>query len=250
MEMNVNHYVNNTNVIADVRFKIENEIDALKRTKNHPAAEFAQDVQSIIDMMLGTAAIRCRNADTDTMSIQKILGQYVTSIQTILRGGILTPLTGVEEEWEDIKLDPDDSKELLIPFRGKTYTINYKSVQVNKRFRNIYRYNKDNKYAHRIDMIALRETTNRNLIRTTDISLRFIKFPYTLDYVNVNVDVNDEGEIINYHGTTRDGLNDQIAFRSAAGDVILAPRIPFYLLKREGIDYQAEFEALSKNSGN
>lgn len=236
-----NYYQENTQAIINLRDHMENEVEAVAATNNIGATEIAKDVEAILNVMMSTAVIRCRGAEFEEFQLKQFLSYYAQYIQTILQGGILCPLTGREEEWEDITLGPDDPKKITVPFRGKEYTIEYKSVQVNKRYPNIYRFNKDNNYAHRVDMIRFVEKNNpRKVSAHADVSLRFIKFPYTLDNVNVVKD-----DISNIDEFEKAELQNRIVFQTNSGELMVAPMIPFHYLKKAGVDYTAELNSFS-----
>ena len=243
-------YNDNTAAIMDIREKMASEVSAVLAA-NSAAADIARDVQSILDNILGVASMRTRSIDTDSTPIPKIVADYVRYVQIVLSGGILTPLTGREEEWEDIRIPPEsaDDRKIICHYNGKEYPIEYKSVQVNRRYRNIFRFNKDNKYAHRTDLIRFVDRTNPKRYTVNSNSLRFIKFPYTLESVNCLVDIDESGAVTAYQeGFTENDLQNKIAFFSTDGQAFAAPPVPFYIIKREGIDYQEEIKNLVKSS--
>lgn len=238
-------YDKNTQVIIDIRSKLEMELKAIERTNNEGAVELMKDVIAITDNMLGVGVIRSRGAGTDMADLALVLRNYVKYIETVLAGGILTPLTGREEEWEDVAISPDSEKVFTRTFRGNDYRIEFKSVQVNKRYGNIYRFNKDNKYAHRMDMILFTNINPPGNTVVNNASLRFIQFPYTLEQVRI-ASVLDEN---NNFARTADGnelqdVIDEIAFKATSGNVIAAPPIPFPTLKKDFPLWHSEISAL------
>lgn len=237
------YYAKNTGVIMNFREKVKSEYDAIAALNNPGASDIMYDVSAIIDNMLGIAALRARGLENDHIDVLAILSNYMKYIETLLSGGILTPLTGREEEWEDIPVSPDAVKNIERHFRGKVYNIDFKSVQVNRRYRNIFRFNKDNKYAHRTDLIQFIDATNPKRRVTNNASLRFIRFPYTLEQVFIPAKLDENGALIEtIDGKTEMDLLNTIAFKTANGTVIAAPTVPFYTLKKEGIDCNVEIE--------
>ena len=247
-EMKIDHdlYTRNSQTVVDIRDKMEAEIEAVAATNNPAALGVAKDVQAILEILMGTAAIRSRGVDTDVADVTQLIGSYLGYLRTVLSGGILTPLTGREEEWEDIDAPADGERRIICLFNGKEYPIEFKSVQVNRRYQNIYRFNKDNNYAHRADMIRFVDRNNPKRYVTTQLSRRFIKFPYTLDQVDCLVDVDENGTILGYPDDLDElKLQSQIAFFTSNGGVIAAPSIPFHFLKKEGIDYKQAVQELT-----
>lgn len=244
-ENNTNQFDKNTQTIIEIREKLLYELEAIEATKNEGAVEVMKDVSSIMESILGTGIIRARGASTDMTDLASIIRSYLRYLETILAGGILTPLTGREEEWVDIAVAPNASKEIVQKFRGQDYIIAFKSVQVNKRYSNIYRFNKDNKYAHRVDMIQFYNVNKPSQLVVNNCSLRFIQFPYTLDQIRIPAILDEEGHFLRtVDGETIEDLMDNIAFRTTGGTVIGAPVIPFPTLRREGVNWGAEVSAV------
>lgn len=241
------YYSKNTDVIMTFREKVRSEAEAIKALNNPAASDIMFDVGAIIDQMLGIASLRVRGHESDVIDVLGILGNYVKYIETLLSGGILTPITGHEEEWEDIQIPADAPKVLERHFRDNNYNIDFKSVQVNRRYRNIYRFNKDNKYAHRTDLIQFIDAENPKRRVTNNASVRFIKFPYVLEQVIILAKLDENGALLEtLDGKTELDLLNTIAFKTANGTIIAAPTVPFYILKKEGIDCNAEVEKLVK----
>lgn len=243
-ENDLSKYDKNTQAIIDIRSKLELEMMAIEKTKNEGALEVMKDVVSIVDNMLGVGSIRARGAGTDMGDLVVILRNYVRYIETVLSGGILTPLTGREDEWEDISIAPNASRTIVQNFRGNEYTIDFKTVQVNKRYANIYRFNKDNKYAHRVDMVLFANIDNPNQVVANSASLRFIQFPYTLEQIRIASIFSENQFARTADGEDLQEVMDTIAFRATSGNVIAAPPIPFPTLRKDFPLWHSEVSAL------
>lgn len=244
-ENRLSAYDKNTQAIIDIRAKLDMEMKAIEKTNNEGAVEMMNDVIAIVDNMLGVGTIRSRGAGTDMGDLVLVLRNYVKYIETILAGGILTPLTGREEEWADVDIANGSEKYIVRNFRGIEYRIDFKSVQVNKRYGNIYRFNKDNKYAHRMDMILFTNVNAPNNTIVNNASLRFIQFPYTLEQVRIASILDEQ----NQFARTADGddlqeVMDTIAFKATSGNVVAAPPIPFTTLKKDFPLWHSEISAL------
>ena len=234
-----NYYEANSEYLRGLRESISAEIRAADRS-NQALVALLQDVQTCLDVISTMAMTRVRGDGFETIPVQNMLHDYFSIINTILSGGIMTPLAGTEDEWEDVQIDPSSDRKMVVPFRGQDCTIEFKSVQVNKRFPKVYRFNKDNRLAHRIDLVRLEDPNRPGAYYTSNVSRRFIKFPYTLETVTKQVTMSEDAKsVVAYADGTDLDVLDQIVFK--IGDkVLLAPPVPVYMLKKMGIDIDAE----------
>ncbi len=180
----------------------------------------------------------------EKLSTGSIFDQIMASINAIMRGGIIWVLTGDEDEWADVTSPEDIGKNMTINFRNEDYTITIESVQMNKRYPNIYRFNNDNNYAHRIDYMCFHNLKDPEKVKFTNDSIRFIEFPYRLESVHINAIFNDSGDIVDYLNITEDEIKDQIVYGNEDSKdphaYIIAPRVPLLLLKENGINIENE----------
>ena len=79
----------------------------------------------------------------------------------------------------DVKNYPqyEDLKTFERSFRGFDYSIEIESIQANKRYRGLYRFNNDNDLAHIANLIAFTEEDGS--VKTTIDSIRFVELPVT-----------------------------------------------------------------------
>ena len=248
-----NLYRNNNSDIAEIRERVQLEIAAAKN-QSFSMGAVLEDLQVIINTILGQAIIRIRGAGGDALPLTSIVSQYVKSITTILSGGIISPLMGVESEWEELPIPENAPKEITVPFRGENIVIPYKSIQVNRRYPQVYRFNKDNNYAHAMDYIRIHDKHDMSKYVTTAVSRRFIKFPYTLEHVDLVVDrVNVTPGKVNIPdyggGNTENDLYNMIIFKDN-DNYLVAPPIPFHMLKKYGCDYNEELLNAATEDGN
>ena len=234
-----NFYEENSIFLRNLHESVTAEVRAAERS-NPDLVPLIQDTQTALDILSALASARTRGDGQEIVKVQDMLRDYFQIIGTILNGGILTPLAGTEDEWEDVPLNPNTEKSFTVDFRGKTYTIEFKSVQVNKRFPKIFRFNKDTRLAHREDLVRVFDAKSPGYYFTTKVSRRFIKFPYTLETVSKAAEMSEDGKsVVCYTDGTEQDILDEIAFK--VGDkVLLAPPVPVHMLKKDGIDIDAE----------
>ena len=107
---------------------------------------------------------------------------YITSILSdLMLAKPISAVEGHEYEWYDIDVKNypqyEDLKTFQRSFRGFDYSIDIESIQANKRYRGLYRFNNDNDLAHIANLIAFTEEDGS--VKTTIDSIRFVELPVT-----------------------------------------------------------------------
>ena len=188
----------------------------------------------------------------DRMDLVGLNMAILNSLSTIARGGILSPISGNDDEWREIKSEP---REMLITFRGKECRFLVTSVEENIRYPKIRRFNHDNRLAHTytgIGFVSHNDENDDERINYSAESIRYIKFPYTMSRVEIECTIDGDKLIpVDYDIPA---LHDQIVFidswnthvssnEDEETSVAIMPPVPFYFLDELGIDINAEIEA-------
>ena len=228
------NYSENSNYVKTILEHSQNEITALERYSPE-FTSIGYDVHSIVNNVIGIALQRLRGKDDDISSLEALVAQYMRSTMAILSGNLLSPLRGETDEWQDVELAGDMDKVLTVEFRGTPYELKFKSIQVNVRYPKIFRFNKDNRLAHRTDAIRFIKQDNPNTFSTYPMSVRFIKFPYDMDVITFI----EEGENRYLRPNdkriyTKEDIMNSVAFVSdgAAQKCVLAPPIPHHMASK------------------
>lgn len=163
------------------------------------------------------------------VDLKRITPSVLNVLKALSNGAILSPLIGDESEWEEIDNTNHEGEISKYIFNGKEYEIQVNSVQRNRRMNTVYRFNNDNRFAHRIDHIVLHNVKNPNETILTDESIRFIQFPYNGEVIHEYAVVDDENNItglVNYE--SMEELRDTVDFKG-----IKAPIIPLHMMIEE-----------------
>lgn len=237
----------NMNYFESVKAKMENEYSALERTGNERVISLGTIVYNIVNSVVEEVSeVFKNNPDISSqMNAQQFVIQSMQSSMAIFAGGIISPLTGDEEEWEDITVPEDIGQELKIEYRNKEFKIPIESIQMNKRYPRIYRLNGDNKFAHRTDYIQFFDVDHPENIHATEDSIRFIQFPYTMEAIRCGCLIDEIEKVISHYIDLDydEILNGLIYHDEASEDLhayVIAPKIPFFMLEENGIDVEKE----------
>lgn len=232
----------NFQYFTNITEKIRLETTQLMRLNSPVQAAMASDVNSILMHMLGLASIRVKNDRGDGADVKMVMEQYRIYIDTLLNGGILSPISGDESEWAPVDELPPE-KEVKIEFRGKLHTIPIESIDVNVRCPQVYRFNHDNRFAHRVDFYRFVDIHNPKNVMANKYSRRFISFPYTLESHQINVVYDEEtNQITKYCGISEIELMDRLVFPQNLGGCFIASPIPLFMLELDGVNIQQEIE--------
>lgn len=124
---------------------------------------------------------------------------YITSILSDLM--LVKPISavkGFESEWYDIDVQNhpqyEDLKSFQRSFRGFEYNIEIESIQANKRYRGLYRFNNDNDLAHLANLLCFEDEDGS--IKTTIDSIRFVELP--VSYTDPVVIPHEIGDQVKY----------------------------------------------------
>lgn len=167
--------------------------------------------------------------------------QYARALVSVVSGGIISPLTGDDDEWEDVTVDEDVGRDFIVEWNGETFTYPILKVECNKRVPSVYRLNGDNKFAHRLDLVQFIDHENEKVHCTKD-SIRFIKFPYMMQTVICEVETVN-GEIVEFIDYTKEDITDGLIYMNGySSQYFAAPKIPFFLLEARGINIEEEIE--------
>ena len=232
--------------IDNVRAKAKIEHDALVRTGNEQAIQLGSVIYKIIDS-IATSVDEALESYNIVGKIQApyFLNQCMQSVNAILAGGVISPITGDDEEWVDTTVPEDIGKEFTFEYRGKEHTITINSVQVNKRYPKIYRLNNDNDLAHRIDYFQFHDAKNPAKVHLTEDSIRFIQFPYTMQALHSHCIVDDRtiSDYLDFdYSEIKDGLIYPDQSNDAPDSYVIAPKMPFSMLEENGIIIEEEIE--------
>lgn len=241
--------------LEGIKSRMNEEYNAIVRSENSQAIETAK----IISDMLHAVVDRTIKAfeDMPTMNTRvhapAFINQCIKSLNAILAGGVISPLTGADEEWVDATVPDDVGQEFKFTYRGKNYAITIESVQVNIRYPKIYRLNNDNRLAHRIDYFQFHDATKPENVHLTEDSIRFIQFPYTMQTLHSHCVV-EEKTISDYLDFDYDEIANGLIYPDQTnGDphsYVIAPKIPFYMLEEEGINLENEIAAYIQDIDN
>ena len=188
-----------------------------------------------------------------TSDISKTLLRTILSlISNLSEKKIISSINGTDDEWED-RTDPDDiGKILKINFRGQEVRIPIQSVQQNKRYTSIFRFNEDNNLAHNINSILYYNYRNQQQVITNDDSIRFIKFPYMPIPVGIPSMFNEDGSFFKELDLKDTIIKspERIVFNNPYNheDPVLAPKIPFNMLEHYGVDLNEEISEYLANT--
>lgn len=159
-------------------------------TADHPEIDSNNKYyRNLIDTLTSSKDILIHARDIALKILDKCdeytVGEFymlVNGIRSLLYGTPIYALSGNDDEWEECEKEFDKlSKtiEFYSPKLGKvdeyTSEINIESIEVNKRYSNIYRINKDNSLAFRVDAITMEN--DRDDFDPID-GIRFIEFPW------------------------------------------------------------------------
>ena len=214
-----------------------------KYTKRFPV-EFSNDVEHLINIMV----MMGKNRNNESYKNQELLGtilkNYMDCIDSIFSGKIIVPLLGTDNEWEDVT-DSTESLERTFEFNGKEINMVFDSIQKNKRIPTVFRFNNSNKYAYRTDYIQLVDIDTNNIICCKD-SVRFIEFPYNGNVITTKVKIGDKTEntieVKESYDISLEMIEngivypDQSTFSYYDPTYVIAPKVPFHMLKSFNID--------------
>ena len=243
----------NMKYFTSVQERVQAEYDALVRSGNQQAMWIGKVVYDIVNGIVSrTFDAMNENRDLNQrVQAQYFMSQCMQSVNAIFAGGIISPLTGVEEEWHDVTVSEDVGQILKIQFRDKEYQIPIESVQINKRYPKIYRLNGDNKFAHRLDYIQFHDVANPNNVHLTADSIRFISFPYDMNSLHYSCIV-ENGEIVDYLECDINDIANGLVYadQSNSDDTyanVIASKIPLHMLEEDGIDIENEVDNYIKS---
>ena len=242
--------LHNKNYLEGVRSKMGIEFAALVRTNNHKAIQLGTVISNIVESVVKAVDESLTSSGMiGEVNAQYFMTQCMQSVNAILAGGVISPITGDEEEWVDTTSPQDAGQEFKTTYRGKEFSIPIESVQVNKRYPKIYRLNNDNNLAHRIDYFQFHDAKNPNNVHLTEDSIRFIQFPYTMDALHSHCIV-DENVISDYLDFDYTDVKDGLIYPNQASDdadsYVIAPKIPLSMLEEAGIIIESEIEEYLK----
>ena len=234
--------------LEGIRERMNHEYNALLRTNNEPAITTGKIISKMVNSIIDhTADAFNENSELNKrIHAPAFISQCMQSINAILAGGIISPLTGEDEEWVDTTVAEDVGQQFKFNYRGKEYSITIESVQVNVRYPKIYRLNNDNRLAHRIDYFQFHNATKPDNIHLTEDSIRFIQFPYTMQTLHSHCIVEDN-KISDYLDFGYNEIANGLVYPDQSNDdphsYIIAPKIPFHMLEEAGIDIEEEISA-------
>lgn len=225
--------------------RMQMECNAIAKTNNQAAICVSNMVSSIVNQIV--KCVKDEFAANETLANSVFAGYFIKecidSATAVISGGVISPITGDEDEWRDVTDPADVGQNLVINYRGTDYNIPIESVQVNVRYPKIYRFNGDNNYAHRLDYFQFHDVGNPSVVHRTEDSLRFIQFPYSMDSMHVQCIIRDNS-ITDYIEFTPDEISNGLVYPNAANlhpeSYIVAPRIPFSMLESAGINLDDE----------
>lgn len=228
-----------------VKQHITDELEALNfQAPSAMAKDTFEDLRSISTTILNAAQQRVESSDHRYV-MSSLIGGYINSIAALFGGGLISPLTGADFEWEELPI-PEGKKveDVHIVFRDKEFVLQVESIQVNKRYPQIRRFNNDNRFAHCYNAIGFEVEADdenghelRNELKYTMTSIRYIEFPYQLEHVNIPADLDDDGNIDPITDSI-ENIANEIYFDpqfsecgEPSGNLVFLPPIPKFLLE-------------------
>ena len=228
-----------------VKQHIDDELEALNfQAPSAMAKGTFEDLRSLSTTILNAAQQRVEASDHRYV-MSALIGGYINSLAALFGGGLISPLTGADFEWEELPI-PEGKKveDVHIVFRDKEFVLQVESIQVNKRYPQVRRFNNDNRFAHCYNAIGFEIEADdensdklRNELKYTMTSIRYIEFPYQLEHVNIPADLDEDGNIDPITDSIEDIANE-IYFDpqfsecgEPSGNLVLLPPIPKFLLE-------------------
>lgn len=228
-----------------VKQHIADELEALNfQASSAIAKNTFEDLRSISTTILNAAQQRVESSDHRYV-MSALIGGYINSLAALFGGGLISPLTGADFEWEELPI-PEGKKveDVHIVFRDKEFVLQVESIQVNKRYPQVRRFNNDNRFAHCYNAIGFEIEADdengrelRNELKYTMTSIRYIEFPYQLEHVNIPADLDEDGNIDPITDSIKNIANE-IYFDpqfsecgEPSGNLVFLPPIPKFLLE-------------------
>lgn len=224
------------------------ECNALAKTNNPTAIHLGNIISNIVNFTIDSIEKEFKEAPELNQKMHSgfLIKECIESVTAIFAGGVISPITGDDDEWIDVTDPADVGQNLTITYRDADYHIPIESVQVNIRYPKIYRFNNDNNYAHRIDYFQFHNIGNPDQVHRTEDSLRFIKFPYAMDSVHVQCII-DGNNITDFIEFTPDEISNGLVYPNsnnpAPESYLIAPRIPFSMLEQSNINIDEEIHS-------
>ena len=251
------HDFSNDNMIYldGVIERMKAECNALNKTNNAVAIHLGNIISNIVNYTVSNIKDEFEKSPDLNRDIHAgfMIKECIDSVTAIFAGGVISPITGDEDEWVDITDPADVGQTLSINYRDTEYHIPIESVQVNIRYPKIYRFNNDNQYAHRLDYFQFHNIGNPNEVHRTEDSLRFIQFPYSMTSVHVQCII-DDNNITDYIEFTSDQISNGLVYPDPTNShpeaYVIAPRIPFSMLEAAGISIDSEINDYIDNIMN
>ena len=238
--------------LLGIKDRMNEEYNALVRTQNSQAIATGKIISDMLHAIVDRTIKEFESSNELNTRVHApvFLNQCVQSLNAILAGGVISPLTGADEEWADTTVPEDVGQQFKFKYRGKEYSIAIESVQINIRYPKIYRLNNDNRLAHRIDYFQFHDATKPENVHLTEDSIRFIEFPYTMKALHSHCVVEDK-KISDYLDFYYDEIANGLVYPDQTNDdphsYVIAPKIPFYMLEEEGINVEEEIAAFIKS---
>lgn len=228
-----------------VKQHIADELEALNfQAPSAMAKGTFEDLRSLSTTILNAAQQRVEASDHRYV-MSALIGGYINSLAALFGGGLISPLTGADFEWEELPI-PEGKKveDVHIVFRDKEFVLQVESIQVNKRYPQVRRFNNDNRFAHCYNAIGFEIEADdengrelRNELRYTMTSIRYIEFPYQLEHVNIPADLDEDGNIDPITDSI-ENIANEIYFDpqfsecgEPSGNLVFLPPIPKFLLE-------------------
>lgn len=228
-----------------VKQHIADELEALNsQAPSAMAKDTFEDLRSISTTILNAAQQRVEASDHRYV-MSSLIGGYINSLATLFGGGLISPLTGADFEWEELPI-PEGKKveDVHIVFRDKEFVLQVESIQVNKRYPQVRRFNNDNRFAHCYNAIGFEIEADdensdelRNELKYTMTSIRYIEFPYQLEHINIPADLDEDGNIDPITDSIENIANEiyfdpQFSeYGEPSGNLVFLPPIPKFLLE-------------------
>lgn len=236
--------------LEGIKDRMHEEYNALVRTGNEQAIRTGKIISDMVNSIIDITTDIFNTTSLNTSAhAPAFLNQCMQSINAIFAGGVISPLTGADEEWIDTTVPEDIGQQFKFKYRGKEYSIKIESVQVNIRYPKIYRLNGDNNLAHRIDYFQFHDATKPDHVHLTEDSIRFIQFPYTMQSLHSQCIIEDK-TISDYLDFEYDEIaNGLIYFDQSNPDphsYVIAPKVPFTMLEEIGINIEEEIATFIK----
>ena len=228
-----------------VKQHITDELEALNfQAPSAMAKGTFEDLRSLSSSILNAAQQRVESSDHRYV-MSALIGGYINSLAALFGGGLISPLTGADFEWEELPI-PEGKKveDVHIVFRDKEFVLQVESIQVNKRYPQVRRFNNDNRFAHCYNAIGFEVEADdenghelRNELKYTMTSIRYIEFPYQLEHVNIPADLDEDGNIDPITDSI-ENIANEIYFDpqfsecgEPSGNLVFLPPIPKFLLE-------------------